>query len=333
MGPPRRRQHVLTFAAALGGLFLFAWAARRAGVSEIVEGIRRVGWGLIPILALAGLRFVVRSEAWRLCAPSPRRLTRRQAFTAFLAGDAIGNVTPFGLLASEPTKVFLTRRHLATRDSVSSLAVDNLIYTGSIAAVVAVAGAVLLATVPLPFAWREWVAVGLAMLVVGAIAAIRVVRRTSGLGGLFPQIWRVRVAAVRASILEFSSGHPLRLWRVLALDFAFHGLAVLEAYLALKWLLGSASPTLREAFLFEALNRVITVAFKFVPFRVGVDEASSGALAPLLAMNPVVGVSLAVVRKVRNLFWAAIGLGLIAALHVPAAPATDHHESEPARRI
>mgnify|MGYP003352949658 CR=1 FL=1 len=34
--------------------------------------------------------------------------------------------------------------------------------------------------------------------------------------------------------------------------------------------------------MFEALNRVVTVAFKFVPFRVGVDEALSGALAPVL---------------------------------------------------
>ena len=32
--------------------------SRRAGVAEIVDGIRRVGWGLVLILALAGLRFV-----------------------------------------------------------------------------------------------------------------------------------------------------------------------------------------------------------------------------------------------------------------------------------
>jgi hypothetical protein len=329
---PRRRQHILSVAAVLGGLALFAWAARRAGVSEILDGIRRVGWGLIPILALGGVRFVARAEAWRLCTPRGRRMTHRQAFTAFLAGDAMGNVTPFGLLASEPTKVFLTRHHLATRDSISSLAVDNLLYSGSIVAVVLFAGGAMLATVPLPFAWREWGVVALAILLTATICAARIVRRESGIGSLFPPRWRAQVATVRASIREFTSGHPLRLWRVLALDFGFHALAVLEAYLALRWLLGSASPTMREAFLFEALNRVVTVAFKFVPFRVGVDEASSGALAPLLAMDPVVGVSLAVVRKVRNLFWAGIGLGLIAALHARAAPATDRHESVRARR-
>ena len=61
------------------------------------------------------------------------------------------------------------------------------------------------------------------------------------------------------------------------------------------------------------LNRAITVVFKFVPFRVGADEALSGTVAPMLAVNPAAGVSLAVVRKVRNLFWTASGLGIIAA--------------------
>ena len=85
-------------------------------------------------------------------------------------------------------------------------------------------------------------------------------------------------------------------------------LAVLEVFLTLRWLLGDSSPTLAQAIVFEALNRVMTVAFKFVPFRIGVDEALSGAMAPMLALNPAAGVSLAVVRKVRSLFWSAIGL-------------------------
>jgi hypothetical protein len=34
-------------------------------------------------------------------------------------------------------------------------------------------------------------------------------------------------------------------------------------------------------------------------------------IAPMLALNPTAGVSLAVVRKVRSLFWSAIGLGIV----------------------
>jgi hypothetical protein len=94
---------------------------------------------------------------------------------------------------------------------------------------------------------------------------------------------------------------------------AFHCAAVIEVFLTLGWLLGDRRPTLTQAIAFEALNRVVTAAFKFVPFRIGVDEALSGALAPVLSLNPAAGVALAVVRKVRNLCWAAVGLAIISA--------------------
>ena len=93
---------------------LFGYAVRRAGVAEILDGIRQVGWGLVPILGLAGARFLIRACAWRLCMPEHGRLSIGQAFSAFVAGDAIGNLTPLGMVASEPMKVFLTRHRLAT---------------------------------------------------------------------------------------------------------------------------------------------------------------------------------------------------------------------------
>jgi hypothetical protein len=74
------------------------------------------------------------------------------------------------------------------------------------------------------------------------------------------------------------------------------------------------------------------VAFKFVPFRVGIDEALSGVLAPVMAVQPVAGVTLAVVRKVRNLLWTAVGLLLIAGRPAHAEPGTDHPESVPVHR-
>lgn len=290
------RQRVLTIVAALAGTALFAYAVRRVGVPEIMEGVRRVGWGLLALVALAGLRFAVRAESWRLCMPAGTRLTLGEALRAFLAGDAIGSVTPLGLLASEPMKVFLTRHHLATRDSVASLAVENLAYAGSVAVMVTSGLVVLLATAPVPGVWRSVVVGGLIVLAASALAAPRMLRGSwiSKLAPTFPAIDRTRLS--RAFVLELS----------------FHALAVFEVFLTLRWLLGDRSPSLAQAVVFETMNRVVVVAFKFVPFRIGVDEAVSAALAPLLAVDPAAAVALAVVRKIRNLFWAGVGLILIA---------------------
>ena len=293
---------------------------RRAGVAEIVDAVRRVGWGLVLILLLAGLRFLVRAQCWRWCLSpvvgsgfSHPAFPLGRALAAFLAGDAVGNVTPLGLLASEPAKVLLTRHHLATREAAASVVIENLVYAASVLAMVGIGLVVLAVNVPMPSAWRAVVVLALGVMIAGSAMVLRAMRGTWDVSRGERPRWRERLATVRDEAARFSGSHPERLWRVFALDLLFHALAVLEVFVTLQWLLGDRSATLVQAIVFEALNRVITAAFKFVPFRVGIDEASAGALAPVLSVNPAAGVALAVVRKVRNLFWAAIGLMLVAA--------------------
>jgi hypothetical protein len=323
----------LTVAAACLGLVLFVVAVRAAGPGEIVDGIRRVGWGLIPILALGGLRFVLRAESWRLCMPPAVRMPFGRAFSAFLAGDAVGNVTPLGPVASEPAKVFLTRHRLATAEAVSSLAIDNILYGASVMTMVAVGSAVVLATIPMKSVWRDAAVVTLVGLVAAAALGFRLMRGFwTGEKGARP-VWRERLFRLRASVLGFSAGHPSRLWRVYLLHMGFHALTVVETYLTLRWLIGDAAVTLPQAIAFAALNRVVQVAFKFVPFLVGVDEASSGAFAPLLAVDLGSAVTMPVVRKIRVLFWTGAGLLLTAAHPAPAGPATDRRGTGPAHRI
>jgi hypothetical protein len=325
-----RRVPALLLAAActLGGAALFAWIVRRTGPADILDGIQRVGWGLVVILALAGLRLALRAGAWQQCMPPRAGLTYGRAFSAFLAGDTAGTITPFGILASEPTKVFLTRHHLATRDSIASLAIENLLYAASVLAMVAIGFVVVLATVPMSQPWRSSLVGALAALAAATTVAWRLMRGTwdERRGARAP--WRERAAAARQAVTGFAARHPGRLGRAFAFDAAFHALAVVEVFVTLRLLLGppslgfgetgsivlgAGSPTLAQAVVFESVNRIIIVAFKFVPFRIGVDEALTGALAPILSVNPAAGVTLAIVRKVRSLFWAAVGLVVIAA--------------------
>lgn len=300
-------------ASAAAGAILFVYVVGRAGPEEILGGIRRVGWGLALILALQGLRFALRATSWRLCMPQETPLTFGRALSAFVAGDSAGNITPLGLLVSEPTKVFLTRHDLATRDAVGSLAAENLIYSASVMAMVAGGLALVLVAVPLPAPWWGALAVALGGLALSPLVAVRLLRGTwDPAEGPRPR-WRQRLSTVRQGVMAFSGRHRGRLWRAFAFDMLFHAVGVIEVFLTLGWLLGDRRPTIVQAIAFEALNRAVTVAFKFVPFRIGVDEALTGAVAPALAVDPAAGVALAVVRKVRNLVWTAIGLAIISA--------------------
>ena len=73
-----------------------------------------------------------------------------RAFGAVLAADAVGNLTPLGLLASEPTKVLLLRGVVPTGPALTSVALDNAFYTGSVVLMLA-AGAWMLTVVT----WRS----------------------------------------------------------------------------------------------------------------------------------------------------------------------------------
>jgi uncharacterized membrane protein YbhN (UPF0104 family) len=329
-----RRRLIVPIAAALVGGLLFTLAIRNVGWTDVVRGIKDVGWGLLPILALAGLRFVLRAAAWRLCMPPRARLTLGQAFAAFLSGDAVGNVTPLGLLASEPTKVFLIRHRLATLEAASSLAVDFVVYSLSAVTMIVVGVTVLLTSdaVSLSLGWRE-ILIGLLVAISGgALIAFRVIGGTwKPERGERPP-WRARLASLRESVLAFSAGHPTRLWRVFLLDLTFQAVAVMEVFLTLRWLRPEA-PTIAEAVMFSALDRAIIIAFKFVPFRLGVDEAFSGGMAGLLRWDPVTGVALALIKKVRSIFWVGVGLILIAAHPSRGGPEMDPPGNGSARPI
>ena len=116
------------------GLALFAYFVEKAGVGQILEGIRRLGAGFVLVIADSALRQIARSIAWTLCMEAPHRLRFRDAFRARVMGDAIGNILPFaGFLVSEPAKPALIRERVPLMAGFSALAIENIFYALSVA--------------------------------------------------------------------------------------------------------------------------------------------------------------------------------------------------------
>ena len=95
-------------------------------------------------------------------------------------------------------------------------------------------------------------------------------------------------------------------------EAAFHAIAVLEVWLILRVMPGGERTSLTDAFLMEATGRLITVTFKFVPYRLGVDELGSGSIAQVIGLGAPSGVALALVRRVRILLLNIVGIVLLA---------------------
>ena len=131
-GPGPRRSNLVGIVATALGLVLFAWFVSKVGLGEIWSGLAQVGWGLVAIIALAGLRFAMRATAWTLCLEPPHRLPFRAAFAAVVAGDAIGNLTPLGIFASEPAKAAFVRDRVPLGPALTALAIENIFYILSV---------------------------------------------------------------------------------------------------------------------------------------------------------------------------------------------------------
>jgi len=319
-----RRFAPLGIIFGLLGLLLFAYFVSRAGVGEIISNIQRLGAGFVLILAVSSIRAVVRALAWTRCVEPPYRLPFRTALAARLMGDALGNIIPFVSVAvSEPSKAVFVKDRVPLLVGLSALAIENIFYALSVALFIFAGTATLLLTFHLPKGLRyasigtlvtTVIIIPLIFLLVrwqarflsGAVAFLENRRVTPKLMGKL----RPRAQALEDRVYGFYATSQRSFLSIFLLDMCFHAAGVLEVFITL-YFISPIAPTLTQAFILESVNRIINVAFKFIPLRAGVDEGGTGQVSKVLGFARGVGVTLAIVRKGRDIFWSAIGLLLI----------------------
>src|SRR4051812_14174753 len=272
--------------SSLAGLVLFVYALRMAGVQEVANGIRRTGAGFAWVILLSGFRVIVRCLAWRLCVEDPERLGMRDALVAFITGDALGNLTFFGPVASESTKVMVVRQRLPMISALSSIALENIFYALSVAVMVLAGALVFAGAFPAnTLTQLATFASAAAALTLGIVTLLLLYRRPRVLTALAEWMvgWtsrfglRSRVDSIREledRIHRFATRYPQRVPQVMAYEFLFHVAGVAEIYVLLMLLAGGPPRTmLLQSIVLETVNRLVTVVFKFIPMRIGVDEA------------------------------------------------------------
>jgi hypothetical protein len=127
-------------------------------------------------------------------------------------------------------------------------------------------------------------------------------------------------------IYGFYRSNPRRFLPIFLIQIVFHTLGVLEVWFILSRL-SDALPSLYGAYLLESVSRVISIVFKLVPFLIGVDEAGAQFVAETLGLAVGIGVTLAIIRKGRILFWTAIGMILILRREISLIEMLRHSEN------
>ncbi|MDT5061331.1 MAG: hypothetical protein QOH63_1790 [Acidobacteriota bacterium] len=309
---------------ALLGLLLFAFFVWKSGTTEITSGIKRLGAGFLIILAISSLRYVVRTLGWMLCFEGPERLRFRDAFRAYIVGDAMGNLTPLGIVASEPTKAALVRDKVPLVVAVAALAVQNLFYSLSVALFILSGIVVLLLSFPLTPGLRLMSLISLGVVCVIILIGFVIFKlRWRFLSAAFERLRKNRfgkrflkekqresTSAVEDTVYNFYSRHRARCALIMLLEACFHLAGVLEVFVTL-YFISDVPPTFLAAYVLESVNRIINVVFKFVPLRAGVDEAGSSWVTKVLKFGVSTGTTLAIIRKARVICWTALGVAFL----------------------
>ena len=299
---------------AIFALGLFIYALQRTGFDEIQRGLAQIGWGLPFIIAIAGVRLLARTMAWRTLMRTPPPLSSMLGAT--LAGEAVGNLLPLGPIAGEPAKIGYLRGRGPAAEAAAALGLENVFYSLSVACVIVAGMTLLVVTVVLPRNLQVIATIALlAMLALVAFVVYVLLRRPSLRGSALDRLpaWLAPgwLKSMESKAYAFYGSTRGRLGRMLGFETLFHLFGFAEVYVVL-WLLSGERPGALHAFILESAGRVINVVFRFVPMRVGVDEAGAAAVSDVLGFAGGTGVLLGLTRKLRVLFWTAIGVGVIA---------------------
>jgi hypothetical protein len=221
-------------------------------------------------------------------------------------------------MVGEGIRVSLLSPVVPADRGISSCAIDGGLHLLT-AAVVAVLGiSITLLHFPLSGQWRVYALLLAAVLIaLVVLAAVAVASRWQLMGnaaraiGRLPQLhnWIIgkerTIDSAENNLLTFSRKAPAAFWACLIFSLLWHALAVLEVYVILRFM--GAGIAFVGAFALEGLTKVINLVGALNPGNVGTYEGGNMLIAKMFDVTATAGLTLALCRRARSIFWAAIG--------------------------
>lgn len=304
---------------AAGAVWLLSTYREAIGAS-----LQALGWTAVLYLGGSGLVHLINTWGWRTTiVERPLRVGFGALLFSRLAGEALNKTTPTASLGGEPLKAYmLIWRGVPKEKAFLSVLLSR--YAMTVAQIAFILIGVGLALWLKPGHRTLFVSFAIfPLLVLGAILTATLAdlgvrklkeprkpeRASNGKLGMWAEagkfFWNTP-GALAVSVGWFLAGWAAG---VVELLIATHLLGI--------------DFSLLEALAFEGLMVSLNMATFFIPGNVGSQEGGFALLAPLFGLSPAQGVTLAVLRRLRDVVWVLLGLGFAAWARKPGpAPAS-----------
>jgi putative membrane protein len=304
----------LKLLVAVVGLALFAWFVHRAGVGEIAHAFANLGW-LAPVVLLPfGLVYLIDTLGWRFAfgkegAPgvSFGTLVRIR-----WAGESINTVLPSAYIGGEAAKVqLLHKRGVPRMHSASSVVAGKTAQVLAQVLFIAIGSIAGAANLPAHSPARVGM---LAMTALAtAIVALLFWLQRRGMFRTLAAVLPVRALKSRVDGLRQLDERIFEFYRKDRRHFVLSTTAYSCGWMAdsleillVSHLLGMPID-FSQAMAAEAFIGVAKGLGIFVPGALGVQESGIVFLCLLFGMPPALGVAYAIIRRGRDVVYAAIG--------------------------
>jgi glycosyltransferase 2 family protein len=304
------------------GVGLLALVIAEIDVAEVAAQVARVGFGFLAVLAIYLVAFVIDSVTWQLTIRSIplNGLWAYRVWKLRMVGEAFNTVMPGGGMGGEPVKAVLLKKHYGVGfgEGTASLILAKTINMLALIAFLVVGFALMIGGTSLPASYEAVAATGLVGLSV-AVALFFVIQRfgVTSLTGTWLSRWRVtrriedvlhHIHDVDQRLIGFYTKARSRFAAAVALAFINWLLGVVEVYYVLLFLGHPVSWA--DAWIIEAAAQLVRTGAFFIPAAIGAQEGTFLLVCGAITGSPTLGVSVAIVRRLREIVWIVWGFTL-----------------------
>jgi hypothetical protein len=292
--------------AAVVSLVMFAWVIAHFGFSAMLVQLKAIRIALPIVLALSVLRLLLQSITWSASLHGEHvSVDTAKLMGVRLASQSMGYLTVLGPVISEPMKIKLLGT--PTEPTITATFLDNGVYWFT-SALLGIVGIMSLPLVAVHGA--RYHAIPALLSLAGMVFVV--LRRKPILSGLVRVLgnhapsWLVRGGKLEESIRSYRLHHPALVGRMFWIDLACQVLITSEVSVVL-WSLGFPI-RLFTVVAIDGVTRALKLVSGWIPARIGSDEGGAISAFALTGFSPLLGLSLALTRRVRDLLWALIGI-------------------------
>jgi glycosyltransferase 2 family protein len=308
------------------GLSVAAFLIHKVGLASVRQSLGLLRWGYLFVILYPMSWMLLNTVGWWWAIHKPfQRIRLVRLAMIRLAGETFNSLLPSGYVGGEPLKAALLGRTIPLREATSSVLISKS--AQSIAMILFVGVGLTAGKSTGPAVLHGPTLLALVLLSAGIalftwlLAKRSFSRLARWIHGITGWPW-LREQEPKLVALDESLGVFYRQGKGrFAMSIAWHMAGWIAGALEVAvifMLLGHPLP-LRQAWFIGAMGQLAAVAGMFVPAGVGLFEGAHYMAAAMLGLPPAVGLSVALIRRVREVFWDAVGVLLFWRLTRPAS--------------